>query len=55
MPVAGGVLSGGISPSLDLEDATMAYPYRVVLTDEQRAKLWSLIGTGLALARTLTA
>lgn len=32
----------------------MAYPYRIVLTDEQRAELRSLIGTGVAPARTLT-
>jgi Homeodomain-like domain len=32
----------------------MAYPYRVVLTDEQRAALRSLVGTGIAPARMLT-
>ncbi len=32
----------------------MAYPYRVVLTEEQRAELRGLIGSGVAPARTLT-
>ncbi len=32
----------------------MAYPYRVVLTAEQRAELRGLIGTGAAPARMLT-
>jgi IS30 family transposase len=32
----------------------MAYPYRVVLTEAQRAELRSLIGSGVAPARTLT-
>lgn len=32
----------------------MAYPYRIVLTDEQRAELRSLVGAGTAPARTLT-
>jgi hypothetical protein len=32
----------------------MAYPYRVVLTEEQRAELRSLVGTGVAPARMLT-
>ncbi len=32
----------------------MAYPYRVFLTDEQRAHLRTLVGSGAAPARTLT-
>lgn len=32
----------------------MAYPYRVVLTEDQRAELRGLIGSGVAPARTLT-
>jgi hypothetical protein len=32
----------------------MAYPYRVALSDEQRARLRSLVGGGTAPARTLT-
>lgn len=32
----------------------MAYPYRVILTDEQRAELRGLIGSGVAPARMLT-
>ena len=32
----------------------MAYPYRVSLTDEQRAELRGLVGTGVAPARMLT-
>jgi hypothetical protein len=32
----------------------MAYPYRVVLTEEQRAELRGLVGTGVAPARMLT-
>jgi hypothetical protein len=32
----------------------MAYPYRVVLTEEQRAELRSLVGAGVAPARMLT-
>ncbi len=32
----------------------MAYPYRVVLTEEQRAELRGLIGSGVAPARMLT-
>jgi hypothetical protein len=32
----------------------MAYPYRVVLTEAQRAELRGLIGSGVAPARTLT-
>lgn len=32
----------------------MAYPYRVFLTDEQRAELRSLVGAGVAPARMLT-
>jgi len=32
----------------------MAYPYRVVLTEEQRAELRGLVGCGVAPARTLT-
>lgn len=32
----------------------MAYPYRVILTEEQRAELRGLIGSGVAPARTLT-
>lgn len=32
----------------------MAYPYRIVLTDEQRAELRGLVGTGTAPARKLT-
>ena len=32
----------------------MAYPYRVILTEEQRAELRSLIGSGVAPARMVT-
>ena len=32
----------------------MAYPYRVVLTEEQRAELRGLVGAGLAPARMIT-
>ena len=32
----------------------MAFPYRIVLTDEQRAELRSLVSAGVAPARTLT-
>ena len=32
----------------------MAYPYRVVLTEDQRAELRGLVGSGVAPARTLT-
>ena len=32
----------------------MAYPFRVVLTEEQRAELRGLVGSGVAPARTLT-
>ncbi|MDP9471483.1 MAG: helix-turn-helix domain-containing protein [Chloroflexota bacterium] len=32
----------------------MAYPYRVVLTEEQRAELRGLVGSGVAPARMLT-
>jgi hypothetical protein len=32
----------------------MAYPYRVVLTEAQRAELRGLVGAGIAAARTLT-
>ncbi len=32
----------------------MAYPYRIVLTEAQRAELRGLIGSGVAPARTLT-
>lgn len=32
----------------------MAYPYRIVLTDEQRAELRGLVGTDVAPARKLT-
>lgn len=32
----------------------MAYPYRIVLTDDQRAELRTLIGSGSAPARMLT-
>lgn len=32
----------------------MAFPYRIVLSDEQRAELRSLVGAGVAPARTLT-
>jgi len=32
----------------------MAYPYRVVLTEAQRAELRGLVGSGIAPARTLT-
>lgn len=32
----------------------MAYPYRVVLTQEQRAELRTLVGSGIAPARLLT-
>lgn len=32
----------------------MAFPYRIVLSDEQRAELRSLVSTGVAPARTLT-
>jgi hypothetical protein len=32
----------------------MAYPYRVVLTEEQRAHLRTLVGSGIAPARMLT-
>ena len=32
----------------------MAYPYRVFLTDEQRARLRTLVGSGAAPARMLT-
>ncbi len=32
----------------------MAYPYRIVLTEEQRAELRTLIGSGVGMARTLT-
>jgi hypothetical protein len=32
----------------------MAYPYRVVLTEEQRAELRGLVASGVAPARTLT-
>jgi hypothetical protein len=32
----------------------MAYPYRVVLTEDQRAELRSLVGAGVAPARVLT-
>lgn len=32
----------------------MAYPYRVVLTEAQRAELRGLVGSGLAPARTIT-
>lgn len=32
----------------------MAYPYRVVLTEEQRAHLRTLVGSGVAPARMLT-
>jgi Homeodomain-like domain len=32
----------------------MAYPYRVVLTEEQRAYLLTLVGSGIAPARLLT-
>ena len=32
----------------------MAYPYRVVLTEEQRAELRGLVGAGVAPARMLT-
>ena len=32
----------------------MAYPYRVVLTEAQRAELRGLVGAGVAPARTLT-
>jgi hypothetical protein len=32
----------------------MAYPYRVVLTEEQRAYLRTLVGSGIAPARLLT-
>lgn len=32
----------------------MAYPFRVVLTDEQRAELRTMIGSGVAPARQLT-
>ncbi len=33
---------------------SLAYPYRVVLTDDQRAELRTLIGSGVAPARPLT-
>ena len=32
----------------------MAYPYRIVLTEEQRAEVRTLIGSGVGMARTLT-
>ncbi len=32
----------------------MAYPYRVVLSEAQRAELRGLVGSGTAPARTLT-
>ncbi len=32
----------------------MAYPYRIVLSAEERAALRSLVGAGVASARTLT-
>ena len=32
----------------------MAYPYRVMLTEEQRAELRTLVGSGVAPARMLT-
>ena len=32
----------------------MAYPYRVALTEEQRAELRTMVGSGVAPARTLT-
>jgi transposase-like protein len=54
MPVAGHMRAEGTGPSFHPGDPAMAYPYRIVLTDEQRAALRSLIGTGVASARTLT-
>jgi hypothetical protein len=36
------------------EDFAMAYPYRVHLTEEERAHLRGLVGGGVAPARTLT-
>jgi Homeodomain-like domain len=54
MPVAGGVLGGGVGPSPDSGGPAVAYPYRVVLTAEERAGLRGLVGAGVAPARTIT-
>ena len=54
MPVAGGVLGDGIGPSPDPGGAAVAYPYRVELTEAQRAELRGLVGAGVAPARLPT-
>lgn len=38
----------------DPGDMLMAYPYRILLTEEQRAHLRTLVGSGVAPARMLT-
>ena len=54
MPVAGRVRVEGIDPPLRSGDPAVAYPFRVVLSEEQRAELRGLVGSGTAPARMLT-
>ena len=52
-PVAGRVRRGGGRPAPLLRRPAVAYPYRVALTEEQRAHLRGLVGAGVASARML--
>ena len=48
------MLGGDIGPSPDPGGSAVAYPYRVSLTEAQRAELRGLVGAGVAPARTIT-
>ena len=48
------MLHWGSGPSPDPGELAMAYPYRVALTEEQRAELRGLVGAGVVPARMLT-
>src|SRR5918998_5685510 len=54
MPAAGGVLQWGIGASPESGGPAVADPYRVSLTEAQRAELRGLVGAGVAPARKLT-
>lgn len=54
MRVARAVRGGGVARSDDPGEISMAYPYRIILTEEQRAHLRTLVGSGVAPARMLT-
>lgn len=54
MPVAGGLPGEAIDPLPRSGAEIMTYPYRIILTDAQRAELRGLVGAGVAPARQLT-